>query len=401
MQKIEDLAKTCAIIALFSIPISTSATSVLFPLTALLSILAGDFRNRFSFLKQNIIAQFFFAFFAIYLLGTIYTIAPWHDAIHVIIQHGWIILTPLLMPLFIEEKWRERAVNAFLASMLLTLIVAFIKSTGLVHINPGGGPGIAFKDHISQSFLMSLAFCISYFRWYKGQHPWAYAIFAALILINVMYMSEGRTGYAIFLVLLCYCLVTSHGWKGFAVAMLSSCVLLVACYYLSPNFSNRAHIAASDVQQYQQGHRDGAIGIRMAWQKNALKLIQQKPILGYGTGSMPTAYATIPNTVYNHSVVINDSTSIYLNIALQFGIVGLIFFLIMTYVQWRESFTRPDDLKFLIQTLMISILLGGLANSWLTDFVSAHLYAMFMAIGFAGNSFRKDFSMYEAYSKYR
>lgn len=388
---IESVARFLAVLTMLSIPISTSATSILFPLTAVLSLFAGPIKTRFAFLRDHRVAQFFIGFLALYVVGTLYTLAPGKDVIHTLIKHNWILLTPLLMPLFAAPQVRKRCMQAFLFAVGCTLVLSYAR---ILHILPdtvffNRGYGCVFKDYIGQSFLFSLAASILVYQLNPAQKRfWLYLAFMIAAVINVIFLSESRTGYLLLFVTLSFTVHARYRLKGLLIALTGLGLLFSASLLISPVFKARVNLLENSFTQYQQGNKKSSLGIRATWQKNALNLIRERPILGYGTGSIPTAYAMRPNPIKGNDYVIHDSTSLYLNLALQFGVVGLIYFLLMIWVQWTHSASLSPNLNYLVKLTLLAILTGGWMNSWLTDFMQAHYYAMMMALCFGARTTR-------------
>ncbi len=390
-QRIETLAKGSAITTLFALPISTSGALGLFFLTTLLILLSGHWKTNFILIKTNHIALTFLGFFFIYLLGSIYSLGSSADIKHQLLKFSWLLLTPLWIPLFIEDKWRQRAINAFLAAMIVTLILALIK-----YISWPYGQAFwkalshrtytdtsVFKDHIIQSFLMSMAAMILLSR-FIHQKRWGYALLFLLATIDTLFISDGRTGYIIFILLLAYTVFSQSNFKKALMICSGGAVVLAILLVALPGaMHQRTHRALQDLQQWNKGKETTSLGYRMAWQINALKLVEKRPIIGYGTGSIKAAYASLPKQDTEQTGVVDNASNEYLNFAIQFGLVGLLLFLGMLLMQWRYSFFLSKEQGLLIQVMLIGICVGNLANSWLMDFTQGHYFALMMMLAFA------------------
>lgn len=388
--RIETLAKGSAIATLFALPISTSGALGLFFLTTLLILLSGHWKTNFTLIKSNRIALTFLGFFFIYLLGSTRSLGSSADIKHQLLKFSWLLLTPLWIPLFIEDKWRQRAINAFLATMIVTLILAFIKYISWSHaqlfwqaLNPRTYNASVFKDHIIQSFLMSMAAMIFLFR-FIHQKRWGYALLFLLATIDTLFISNGRTGYIIFILLLTYTVFSQLNFKKSLMICSGGAVVLAILLVALPGaMHQRTHRALQDLQQWNKGKETTSLGYRMAWQINALKLVEKRPIIGYGTGSIKAAYASLPKQDTKQTGVVDNTSNEYLNVAVQFGLVGLLLFLGMLLMQWRYSFFLSKEQGLLIQVMLIGICVGNLANSWLMDFTQGHYFALMTMLAFA------------------
>lgn len=393
MEYLERTAKWSAIATVCVLPISTTVTLILFLLTSALVICSGHWRKKIEIIRSNPIALFMLAFFALFLICTTYSVANTHELYKTLLKFSWLLLTPLWMPLFVDKKWRGRAINAFLIIMTLTLCLSYLKYHDWTFIPQDFwtllGKRYAtttteiFKDHLVQGFLMAIAANVFLYRFLQNK-KWFYAVLAVMAAINILLMGKGRTGYIIMLALLCYALFSQLGIKKGIIYF----TLLIAGFFATLLFvpspaQLRTQIAVQNIRQFQKGQEATSLGYRYVWMKNALILIKARPLLGYGTGGIKAAYASLPEKYTKQTGLVENVSNAYLNVALQFGLVGLAFFLIMLFTMWRYSFYLPKDVKFLFQTTLIAFCVGNLANSWMMDFTQAHFYAIFTILSFA------------------
>lgn len=389
---INGIAKLFAVTTLLLLPISTSATSILFILTTLFIVASGHWKQKYILLKTNPIALCFIGFFLIYLIGASYSPANWKDITHHLARWSWLLLSPLWITIFTEKKWQQRGINFFLAAMIITLILSYAKFFHwidsakfwyLLGHRISGSPTSIFKDYLIQSFLMSIAAILFLHRFIVSKQ-WLYAILFLLAAAHIFLISQARTDYIIFIALVTYIIFQELSFKK-ALLICSAIAIAMATLLMTlPGpIHKRIQLAAQDLHQWHRGHEKTSLGYRIAWQKNAIKLIKDKPIIGYGTASIQDAFATLPKEVTRETGIVGNASNEYLNIAIQFGIIGLLLFLGMLLLQWRYSFFLPKEQKILIQSLLIALSIGNLANSWLTDFTQGYCYALMMMLSFA------------------
>ena len=382
--RIQFLVQWLVIITAFTLPLSTTATDWLFPTAAVLSLFTMNLREKWLRLKANPIALMAMAFFFLYLLGASYSIAPAHEISRQLQKAACLLFAALLIPTLLEERWRHYAINAFLCAMVLTLLLSYCKYFFMPNLfHTRFNEASVFKDHIIQNFLLAYALFIFIFRW-MNQYPyrWVYAILALLTLYDILLMSTGRSGYFIFAALLIYTISTRLGWRGVIISLLSIAILFVTAYIVSSLFRERMTNIVMDIAQYQQGEQYTSVGIRFQSIKNAAILFKEKPLMGYGTGSFLTAYTTLPAENLTDGIM-PVSYNDYLNVAVELGIPGLVLLLLLFFTQWRYSFQLSKELRFIAQTLVISMAIGCFANPWLSDTTELHLYALLLAVSFS------------------
>lgn len=368
----------------FALPFSTTATDLLFPLATLFSLLSGRWAHRAKWATYPISASLVL-FFILYLIGSLYSIAPTHDMTHRLLQAACLLWAAILMSHLNTDAWRCRIINAFLLAMVITLVLSYVKYyfiPDLFHKNPE--PGSVFKDHIIQNYLMAMAACMFFYRWLQRyRFRWAYGALFLLATYNILFLSLGRSGYFIFAILLLYTCIAYLGWKGLLGAFIALIILGATAYSVSPGFKDRVDTILQNAQQHEQGKDLTPVGIRIRSIENAYELFLQKPWTGYGTGSFATAYANLPPAMIGNIGTVPLSYNHYLNVAVELGLPGLILFLALFALQWRYSFYLKGEPRYLMQILVLGLAFGCLANPWLSDTTELHFYALFLALGFS------------------
>jgi O-antigen ligase len=388
-QPLETIARWSAILTIFSLPISTSATLALFLATTLFILLSGQWKEKIHSIINNPIAIYFFLFYLLFILGAIYSMGNSAHIKKELTRLSWLLIMPLWIPLFQNQSWQTRATNAFLSAMAFSLIIAYLKYfigdtlshhlPILLHSRFSGNFNTAFKDHIIQSFLMSLASVIFLYRFIQ-RRQWHNGVLFLLSAANILMISHGRTGYIIFTLLLIYTLFSQLTLKATAISLASMAIIITLLSVLPGAMHQRVHYALIDLQHWQQGDKQTSLGFRMGWLQNAWGLTKNRPILGYGTGSITKAFASLPTEATHQTGVVDNTANGYFNIVLQLGLVGLLVYLGLLLMQWRYSYYFPDERGFIIRTALIAISTGNLANSWLMDFTQAHYYALMSII---------------------
>ncbi len=368
------------------LPISTSLTCILFPLATILSLFSNSWQAKIRTIWANPVAIFLIAWMLLYIIGSFYSIAPYQDIFRQLSKAGILLCAALLVDFFSQTRWQPYILNAFLAAMVITLILSYIKyychPAFLFHSR--FDESSVFKDHIIQNFLMVIAAFIFIYRFLKKfRFLWIYGLLALAAIFNVIFISQGRSGYFIFAALLLYMAMIHFGWRGFLGAFILTIFLASLAYHFSREFQSRILAIAHNTEDYRHGEVKTSIGIRFQSMKNGYLLYKEKPWTGHGTGSFHTAYATLPSSLTKDTGIMQISYNSYLNTAVELGIVGLTFLLLNFAVQWRYSFSLSDEYRYLIQILLVSMMVGCFANPWLSDTTELHLYALFLAISFS------------------
>ena len=384
------LTGSVLVLSAFFLPLSTSITGVLFPLAAVLSLFSDRWQKKWCAIISHPVAIFLVAFVLLYVVGVFYSPAPQQDILHRFSKLSTLVCAAtLLMGFVCEPYWQRYILNAFLIAMLVTLTLSYIKyfSHPLWLSHSRFDHASVFKDHIVQNFLMVVsAFIFLYQYTRKFNFRWLYGLLAIAAIFNVLFISDGRSGYFIFGALLLYTGILHFGWRGLFSSLLIAAVLSILAFNLSNEFRLRIIQIFSDAEHYQQGLVNTSVGIRIQSIKNAYLLFKEKPWLGHGTGSFRTVYTTLSQDRTEATGIISLAYNSYLNIGVELGILGIAFILLNFILQWQYSFLLSEEYRYLMKILLISMTIGCLANPWLSDTTELHLYALFLVISFS----RKD-----------
>jgi O-antigen ligase len=186
-------------------------------------------------------------------------------------------------------------------------------------------------------------------------------------ITSTQFINIGRSGYILYIISILLILTLQYKQliikKTHILIGLIALVLYLA-YSLSPNFKSRIDLTMHTFEQiYTDSNYNNSIGIRIQNYKYAFDLIAEKPFLGYGIGqnvkvlseSMKTDEATIAKIISNHST----TDSQYLDILLQFGVIGFmifinIFFQLVRY-QYQDEYQKRVAILFVTLFLIYAI----------------------------------------------
>jgi O-antigen ligase len=385
----EYLALITLTVCAFAIPISVTLTTITYLLAFLLILFSLDWKMRWQRIKKNPATLSFWILFALFVIGLTYTVSPIHAAWHDLQKRHWMFITPFLLMLPLTDQWRNRFINAFLAAMVLTILLSYVKWFGFdlygtrFH-HPLSGVSIFF-EHIVQYFFMSIAaFIFGYRFFYRKKFRLMNAIIFILMAVNTLFMSHGRTGYVVFLLLLTYLASIRFGWKGVLSAVLIGMIAFISAYFASPAFRSRLQIIPQQVQSYHKGNTITSIGLRIGMWETATTLIKKHPWIGYGTGGIRTPMQQhLNDKQIKRTALIDYVEYSFLNFILEFGILGFSIFIFAIALQLITSFYLPTEYRVIAQAFLLAYLVGSLANSFFVSFCETHLYSIFSVICFS------------------
>ena len=385
-----------------SVPISVALDNVLLAL-----LLAGAVLNLGSILhtvRVQPVARAAILLFAMLLAATFYGITPWRAAFATLSKYIDLILIPIFMVLLADKAIRHKARHAFLAAMALTLVLSYMLGMGLLPMlswmNPFSTTGnpVIFHSHITQNNMMAFAVLLALLEardaTTRGK-KFAWAMFAMLGTINVLFMVQGRTGYLILLALLGWFawatlihILRKHGrewgWRLGLAIVAAITTMALAAYHLSPRLHDRVMQVASEYQAWTPGHgKLTSTGQRLDFYSSTLQIVQQHPLFGVGTGGFAAVYAQ--QTQGMDVMKTQNPHNEYLMIMVQSGVIGLALLLYLFYTQWHYAPLLPTTLEQDAgRGLMLAYAINCVLNSALLDHADGLLFAFMTAVLFAG-----------------
>ncbi len=394
-------ARVSTILLGFSVPISVALDNVL--LAVVLLAMLFSVRRAVQVVGENPVAQSAWLLFGALAVAIWYGATPWREAADTLAKYADLAFISLFMVLLSGGQGQQRALNAFLVAMGLTLLLSFLVGLKLLPVQHWMNVGAAadnptvFHSHITQNNMMAFAVFLALLKLRDAAlfgNRLGWGTFAVLGGINALFMLQGRTGYLILLVLLGWFAWTTlaryvhargktWGWRQGTAIFLLLLGFVAAAYQASPRLQQRVDLVRSEFQAWQPNHgKDTSTGQRLDFYYNAIQVVQQHPVIGVGTGGFPAAFAKqvqgtdVPATHNPHNE--------YLMIAVQTGLIGLALLLFMFYTEWRcAAWLDTPFEQDAARGLVLAYLVNCLFNSALLDHSDGLFFAFMTAVLFA------------------
>lgn len=369
-----------------SIPISVALDNILIGLIAVLWLMGGDLRGKAAVMRHNPVAVAALLLFGLLAVGTIYGSG---DS-GVLLKYIDLLLIPVFLAFFQDAKTRERALFAFCIAAIASVVVSHLAYLNLLthssllpreSVYP-----IGFKASITHSLIVAFSAYLFALLAREEQNKTlrigciAIALFAAH---NVVFMTWGRTGYLVLVILFLYFFVVTYGRRGLIPFTAIAAATFLTAYAASTTFHQRVNDVAQQFMAWKPGKpSDDSVGERLEFYVNSLKLIREHPLIGSGTGSFPAVYARAVAD-RNMLATVNPHNE-YLLIAVQIGLIGLASLIYLFYRQWRYAGElAPLFYRDLARGLVLTFVIGCLFNSLLLDHTEGLWFAWLSALVFA------------------
>jgi O-antigen ligase len=338
-----------------------------------------DLRARFWSFKNQPLLLASGLFIFLLSIDCFYSVAPLKETLESL--WGWrkILLLPLGLVLFNDPLWKNKfaySLMTFVVIVSLFCIFFYLLELSILQ----KAPGILIRHHATQGMIFSVTlFLMGVFLLFKKhmlpiRSLWILG-FMLPILGALVYTTPGRSGYLAFIVVTVYfgCLLFREKlYKMLSVVFLLSSTLLLT----SPLVGERIELGVKEMQHVDPTNiESSSMGMRMVLWKHTIELIQDRPLLGFGTGGFEEAYSQkIKDNPDWEKNIMHDPHNQFLKIWVEMGMLGLIVFLSML----ASSLLQKSSKMYL--HLGIGVLLAWCATSLFSSHFSTFTEGRFIYI---------------------
>jgi O-antigen ligase len=338
-----------------------------------------ELRRRLAGTLRHPVMPGFVAFAAVIVVGVFYGPASWHDAISALVGWRRALLLPLGLAVFDDAAAKRLVLTVLAVTCVVAALVAFyVVAAGIPILT---GYGVVFGTYATQASVFSLAAvgCVAALicpQVFAGHRLLAdrriVAVVLALLVADIVVILPGRSGYVDIIVMpvVLVTLLAPGSWRVKAAAglgVLACCgVVLVA----SPHVRDRVGQTITDFRSVD-GAGAGSLQQRMVMWRTTLRMIEDRPILGVGTGGFLDGYRPHMPDLGWQRFESGDPHNQYLKILAEQGIVGLAAFLFFIF----RVLTCPGEMPYreLALAAMVAWCATSLANSHFSTFIEGRL----------------------------
>jgi O-antigen ligase len=369
--------KTIAILAsllIISIHFSTFATLITSIIITLLFIATSNLKDITIIIQQNLTIQSSLLLFLALLISTSYSAASYPQAFSTLAKYRELLL-PLILFRFFENRKTQESVELYLIiSLIFTLLVSTIDYLNLL---PENISNLILKGRIAHSQFISFLSFYSLHKIYNKENILIWISVLLFSTINLLFISDGRTGQLIF-IMLCTLFFTQifTAKKAF---ILGATILAIFSILLS-----FTHFGSRFIEGFEESinflmnsnYTYTSMGLRLYFWEYSLKVIAQSPFIGVGVGGLPFAAEQL---IHNKWLVINPHNE-YLLIGAQLGIFGLILFFCFLFSILKKSLHIPKDRSVLLQGALLTLFISCIFNSSILDHTEGHWFMTLIAL---------------------
>ena len=370
----------------FCFPISKAAVNVLELILVGLWIYEGRWHYKFSLMRSSRFLVVLLLFLGWFILSIPWAVTP-EFAVAYIGKFHHFLLIPILYT-SLQRAYIEAIFSAFIGSMFMSELLSYGIYFELLHYKDATPEfPTPFMHHITYSVVLAFTSTILLVKIFRAKQL-SYRIFSALFFITVvmnLFINGGRTGQVVFIVLLFIVFLSFMQQKLRAVVLALFLVLttLTLAYNFSDNFAAR-------VAQFQKGinkiveendYRDQG-GMRAALWITGVEVFLDHPLTGMGIGNaMKDANSYVAKHHFKTADMrmFADYHNVFINIAAQLGVVGLLLFCLLLYRLFRLDF-KHREYRVLNRTFLVSFILFSMTHNTIHTMFPMVYFALFAGL---------------------
>ena len=330
------------------------------------------------------------ALVALAVLGTLWSDAPWHARLYAVSPTAKLLVLPVLFYHFERSARGLWVFVAFLVScsllMAMSWIVAFYPTLSLKTFDPQRG--IFVKNYIDQSqefTLCAVALAYPVILLLRARRIWLALLLGAIALslvVNMAFVIVSRTAMVTMPIMLAVFALLHLKWRTNVIISCAVIALAALAWVASPQLRWTTETFVRDYQLYTEKNIPTSIGLRLEYWQKSLRLFAEAPVIGHGTGSTRGLFEqAAAGQVGAAADVVSNPHNQTLNIAVQWGVVGIV----VLYAMWLLHLLlfRGEGLAAWIGLLIVvQNIFTSLFNSHLFDFHEGWMYVL--GVGVAG-----------------
>ena len=317
----------------------------------------------------------------------------WSDAPPMERIRDWWDWRPLLLlviglAIFDDEVARRRALLAFIGAATVGAAYSFWAwAHGYATVPQGdAAPGHVMRNTVTQSIVLALAcfFALALAargHWLGRRVRFALGAAALALLANLVFVTSGRTGHLLLLILLLGAgLQLLDGWRRVA-AIVAVPLLAALAVAVSPLLQTRFTMAVDELRAPLASEQMTSMGIRSVMWQVSWQMLRERPLLGYGMGGFGPAYEkAIERSSFTGwaATPTVDPHNQYLQVQLQAGVVGSAAFAWFLFCAFRHPGRLPY--RAWARAMLAGWCAGSLASSLFTTFAEAHMLMLLLGI---------------------
>lgn len=383
----DTLANHSLVLIAFFLTISGKTVGYLYSFLLILFLLKNNKPNIIQLIKNNSVVLAIVLYVIMYFCWTI--ISNDFNSAFDYAKKTMFLLYIIVIITFLKQEFIPRILTAFILGVFVSEIFSYSLAFEWIKAPFLGSQAFAsvnnpspFMYHIHYSFILAFTayLLLETIKRSTSLYSRVFAIiFICTITINLV-LNIGRTGYILYIVGVILFIILNYkkqSYKIIPLALVGLIIVFTLAYQFSYTYQKRVDLTFNSLEKMiTHNQYQSSLGLRVEKNKLVKELAQEKPFFGYGTGQhIKVVYnAAKEKTLWYVSTIKKHGNldSEYLDIIMQFGLIGLLIFLnifyqTLTYKQGNWSL-KKIQLVVIIFYILFSFVNVGIIHHKLSEF---------------------------------
>lgn len=329
--------------------------------------------------------------YGLVLLGLMYTPATsdWYN-LHLRKYARFLYAAVLICVLAGHKYLQDLALKGFLTAMVFIVISTWLAIWLPLPWSASQTQGWnqshhIFGDYITQNLMVSLfvVLCLHQGVQQHGLKKWPWWVMAAMAIISVTNLSQGRTGFIVLFVALVTFIVINLNGRHMKFAFLGLFIGAALIYTSSEIMQQRFEQATTEAKNSAEIQKN-SIGGRIYNYKTTVSMFLEKPIIGHGTGAYHTEICRFLNDPQDCAIFNWHPHNQFLFLGAEHGIFGILLYILLISLMYTLALKSLDHTgKVLLATLSSMMLVNSLVNSPWWSSRESQFFAFMLGLGVA------------------
>jgi O-antigen ligase len=384
-------ADIVAVLLALSLPWSTSLVGIFGVVLLITVVPTVELKGVLESLKRPIFALPI-ALFVLALVGTLWSDAPWGARFYAVGPAAKLLVLPVLLYHFERSTRGKWVFVAFLVSCTLLMLMSwmvFLRPELSLRTPDLAARGIFVKNYIAQSqefTLCAVALAYPIIMLLRARRIALAMLLTAIafgFFVNMAFLVVSRTALVTVPIMFAVFALLHLRWRNILIVACAVAAFAAVAWQTSPALRQTAETFARDYRLYKEQNIPTSIGLRLEFWRKSLGFFAEAPVIGHGTGATRGLFERVAThgSYEASSEVIGNPHNQTLNVAVQWGIVGVV----ILYAMWLLHLLlfRGDGLANWVGLLVVvQNIFTSLFNSHIFDFHEGWMYVL--GVGVAG-----------------
>ena len=372
----------------FLLPFSSSYTIHTAPYLLLFFwILEGNFKEKTKVIWKNGPTLYLIMFFLFSILSLLWTQNIHHGYSVAKLYFAHIIVFIIIIT-SIERPFLKYIIGTFILAMFISEVASYGIMLGFWTLKGTPTDPSPFMSHIQYSMYLVITIILLFENILKRNTNYYLKFIEVLFIITStlnLFMNGGRTGQLVYIIAIIIFISYYYHFKirFFLISMMIVLATYTIAYNVSPIFNSRLTLAKQDIEKILYNNDfTGNIGLRIGTKIIGYSAATKSPIFGFGIGDDMSTYRTLAASKEMQKKIdipiLAHTHDQYLQILLQTGLVGLLFFILFIihlFDSFQKNITGEKRLK---QATLLAFVLVYLIVMFSDLCFKSHLGTLFI-----------------------